>query len=379
MASPVTHETNIANGTNVSPVSFSTATVQTSYVAILLVYNEHAGSPGATTTVTSTTGHTWTLRKRSNASTSGCLELYWAAGTTTPINCTITFSGAYDDYAAVLAVVSGCNPVAPFDANAGLPAAHSSTTTTWTPSFTGVNTSSANDLLLFLTGQASGHGTPATGFSNIVFTGSGGGSWASGAAIDAQSVSVAQSGATFTLGSTTGGFGSAGEAIFDALTSVASGNAYSLAAAEGTYALAGQNQPFISASRSLAAAEGSYALAGRGAGLTRVNNHGIYALAGQPIILNHGYSLAAASGTYTLSGQAQHFGRSRPAASGSYTLTGEAITTPHHLSLQAASGTYLRVGFSGTVLLKVPGGPDSGNTPQHSNMFRSDVGQLKTQ
>jgi len=223
MPAPITHEFTFTTGFNTSPVSLTLTTTQTNYVAVLQVYNENTGSLARTTTITSTTGHTWTLRKRSNASATGCLEWWWTSGTTAgSINATITFSGAYDDYAALMAVVTGCGSLTtPFDANAGLPAAHSSTTTSWTPSFTGVNTSNANDLLLFLTGQAAASGTPASGFTTVTNVSTGGGSWAAGTQMDAKSVSAVQSGATFTLGSAVGAFGSAGEAIFDALSSVA--------------------------------------------------------------------------------------------------------------------------------------------------------------
>jgi hypothetical protein len=232
---PVSHETFNFSATNTPAVSFSgISTTQTDYILLLAIYNEHAGSAAATVTSVVGTGAgsglTWALRKRSNSSVTGGLELWWAHATlaSTTYGVTVNFSGAYDDCACCIAVISGCgSAIAPFDTNAGLPAAQSAPTPTWTPSFTGVNTSTGNDLLLFLTGTVSGGGTPAVGFTNIATGSTGGGSWAAACRMDAQAVVPIQSGATFTYGAAlTNTFGAAaGEAIFDALAStvIASG------------------------------------------------------------------------------------------------------------------------------------------------------------
>jgi hypothetical protein len=225
MAAPIANEVAIGQGTNVASFTIpSVHTSQTDYILVAAIYNEHAAA-GAAATVSSVTsaGVTWALRKRSNSSTTGGLELWWAHGTGTLAGYTVTvnMTGAYDDAIAVLTVVSGCAvPAAPFDINASLPAAQSAPTNSWTPVFTGISTSSTDDLLLFITGAITGGGTPASGFTRIIGASNGGGTWNAVCALDGRGVTAVQSAATFTHGSAlTNAFGAviSGEAIFDAL------------------------------------------------------------------------------------------------------------------------------------------------------------------
>jgi len=227
MPAPVAHETGIGNGTNVASFTLSLTTTQTDYILVLAIYNEHTGTAAATVSSVTSAGMTWALRRRSNSSTTGGLELWWAHGAAALSGyiITVNMAGAYDDACACVVVVSGCNPSTPFDANAGLPARLSAPTATWTPSFTAINTSSANDLLLFLIGTVSGAYTiVASGFSLLVSTGNPGGAWTANNTIAGQTVGALQVNATYTWGGAlTNGFGTAscGEAIFDALTGAA--------------------------------------------------------------------------------------------------------------------------------------------------------------
>ena len=223
MAAPVAHQTaQVVAHALASVTMVNVNTTEVDYILVLAVYNEHAGTAAATVSSVTSSGVTWALRKRSNGSATGGLELWWAHGTGGLSNYTITinFTGTYDIMCAGVVVVSGCaSSVAPFDTNVGLPAALSAPTGTWTPSFTGINTSATDNLLLFLSGDVGSTGTPASGFTSIITQGSGSGSWAARVYIDGRAVTALQSSATFTLGAAlTSPFGSAsGEAVFDAL------------------------------------------------------------------------------------------------------------------------------------------------------------------
>ena len=224
MAGPVVYETFGANATNVLAVTISSiSTTQTDYVLLLAIYNENHGAAAPTITSVTSAGLTWALRRRSNGSATGCLELWWAHGTGTlsAYSVTANFSGAYDDACLALMVVAGLgNSAAPFDVNASFPAAQSAPNNAWTPSFTSISTSNAEDMLLFITGTISGGGTPGTGFANIINRSNNGGTWASRLYMDEQSITALQSSATFTYGSAlNNGFSSVicAEAILDAV------------------------------------------------------------------------------------------------------------------------------------------------------------------
>jgi hypothetical protein len=225
MAAPVFVAT--VNGLGVHAASVTTTSLTsaaTNYILLAVIYNEATGSPAVAVSSVTSAGVTWARRKRSNGSATGSLELWWARGTgaLSAYPVTVNFaSGAYDDSSVIIVQITGCaDPAAPFDVNASFPAAQSAPTATWTPTFTGISTSSKDDMLLFITGTISGGATAATGFAEIGRAGNGGGSWSSIAKMDAKSVTAAQSGATFTHGSaltTVFGAMSSGEAIFDAL------------------------------------------------------------------------------------------------------------------------------------------------------------------
>lgn len=236
------------NPTNTSPFSFTTTYTPAGgagYILLLSIYNEHTGTAAATVTSVTSSGLTWALRKRSNSSTTGGLELWWAHGTgnLSSYSITVTFSGAYDDSCVLLSAVTGIlNFSNPFDSNASLPAKASGPTATWTPSFTGISTSSStDDLLLFVAGSVSGAITAGTGFTLVNNTANGGGGWTSVLGMASKAVTSFQSGATFTWGGAlTNGFGSqtSGEAIFDALTSAPAANSVSFALTDAVEAAA---------------------------------------------------------------------------------------------------------------------------------------------
>jgi hypothetical protein len=224
MATPAVRDTYNPSASSASSRTFPITTVQTDYILVLAVYNENAGSAAPTVSSVTSAGFTWALRRRSNTSTTGCMELWWTHGTgaLSAYNITVNLSAVCDNLAMVLAVVTGCaNPANPFDHNVGLPSAQSAPSMPWTPSFTGVNTSNANDLLLFMSGSVAGGGTQPTGFTRVNTASVGGGSWGAVCMMDALGVTAVQSSATFTLGAAlTNPYGSAtvGEAIFDALS-----------------------------------------------------------------------------------------------------------------------------------------------------------------
>ena len=342
-------------------IAVDTVGLSANNVIVILSYCEHSGGGPAISSV-SGGGLTWVQRSRSHGSGQGSLEVWYAkiTGTLAVSTITVTYASAFDGGAVLALSIVGCSS-AVWDANASLPAKQSNTAASWTPGVT-ISTSQAHDMMLAAAcsnntiNSATGGSVPA-GFSLVDFFTAAGSGASAQMGVGSQARSTTQSGATIAWGGLLTDAGTSattgGEYLVDALTADLAGNAYSLAAAEGTTRPAGQTQPFISLHRNLAAAEGTYALQGRGAAMGKANKAGAYALAGQPIGMNVGRSLAAASGAYALAGQAQHFGRSRPAASGSYTLTGKPITNPVHLSLWPARD-HQQTGFVGTVLIKVP-------------------------
>lgn len=146
------------------------------------------------------------------------------------------------------------------------------------------------------------------------------------------------------IGGTTAG---ATYAIVAATYQAVSGTSYTLTAAQGSYALTGQNSNLLY-SRIMPAAQGSYALTGQIAGLS-------YSTASV---------LLAAQGSYSLIGSDALIDTSFNADTGFYTLTGFAanlVYTPlNSYNLTAAQGSYTLTGFAANlfenrVLLAVQG------------------------
>ena len=150
-----------------------------------------------------------------------------------------------------------------------------------------------------------------------------------------------------------------------------SGAVLSLAAAQGSYALAGKPQAFA-AGLSMAAAKGTYNVAGQAVAFLKahgfVGASGVYALTGNPQVLRQA-GFGAVRGSYALAGQAATLAVGAPASQGSYTLSGKTVAFPVHLSLLAASGQYTLSGFS-------PSGGGGSGPPfsgRHSLEFIADV------
>jgi hypothetical protein len=177
--------------------------------------------------------------------------------------------------------------------------------------------------------------------------------------------------------------GSFQEVIPGALVTETSLNAYTLAAAVGSYAVTGSaatlsvQEPAstgnyavtgsaASFSISEPAATGSYSVSGVAAGFSinepatsgsyvisgvAVNfqisepaSTGSYLLSGSAASLTKGFGLAATAGSYTLTGVATNLLISEPATTGSYVLTGSSATLS--ISEPAASGAYAIAGSS---------------------------------
>lgn len=132
-------------------------------------------------------------------------------------------------------------------------------------------------------------------------------------------------------------------------TAGASPTAYTLTAAQGSYALSGQVAA-LKRIRKLAAAQGSYALTGQAAVLSAaikrlIAASGTYALLGSDARVD--LQMPAASGSYTLTGQtlAERLARKVTAAQGSYALTGQPATLQGSAKiLVAAQGSYALTG-----------------------------------
>ena len=133
------------------------------------------------------------------------------------------------------------------------------------------------------------------------------------------------------------------------------GLAYTLVAASGTYAVAGQSAT-LQRSRSLIGAVGSYALTGQNVALQRSRNltglAGRYAITGQSTGIQRSRSLASASGSYAVVGQPAILQRSRLviALNGAYGVTGQPASLLKSRALVGSTGSYTITGQAATVL-----------------------------
>lgn len=135
--------------------------------------------------------------------------------------------------------------------------------------------------------------------------------------------------------------GLGGDARDDHPTASSAAGAYSLALAQGSYALNGQTVT-LRAARTLALAQGSYALTGQAVGLRAARTlscaQGSYAYTGQAVGLYANRLVTVTQGAYALTGQTLTFALTRylACAQGSYVLTGQSVSltiatslTPH--------------------------------------------------
>lgn len=148
-----------------------------------------------------------------------------------------------------------------------------------------------------------------------------------------------------------------------------SGTAYSLAGAQGSYAITGQTAA-LKANRKVAAVQGSYALSGQAAGLKVARKvaavQGVYALNGQAAALNLSagthYTLSATQGSYSVSGKAAtltatiHTAYTLAGSQGSYALTGQAAAFHRAYQIVADQGRY-NITSAGATFLPAPPTP----------------------
>lgn len=176
-------------------------------------------------TITSITGGslTWSMRKFARGNALGNLELWWALAATnqTGVTFTANYSGLFDDASAIVFSVAGCKTAAPWDSNGTISKSASSASNPWTPSFTGITTTEANDFLIFLAatdGSWSQPGTLPSGYTIITSRSNSGGSHNAVIAGAYLGVTSTQSNVTSTWGSSLANPYPGAEAIFDALT-----------------------------------------------------------------------------------------------------------------------------------------------------------------
>lgn len=205
------------SGTNSVQATLSTAFAN----EIICVFTYCEGNSGAAPSITGisdTAGLTWAKRKQSNASSTGSAELWWAlaTGILSSDVITVTFGANFDDLSMVVAGISGCNTSAPWDTNASVPAVFSSTASGSTPSFTGISTNNALDMVLVSVGYLGTGGVPPvpSGYSVLGYQSNGGGSQFSYVGVGYQRETSTLSSATVTWGGTTPG---KCECILDAL------------------------------------------------------------------------------------------------------------------------------------------------------------------
>ena len=210
------------SGTGSGTVTLTTS--NTNDIIVVAIYNEtNAGAP-AVSSVTSP-GLTFAQRSKSNGSTNGSLEIWWAlaTGTLTAAVITVAWASTIDDGNIVAYGVSGCATAHPWDANVSLPAKASFTAANSQPTVTGISTSQANDFILEATGAlTSGGNTPPSGWTTIDHNSNTGGTNQSFLEGGFLAVTSTQSSITATATYIVNGFGSqpsaGSEMIVDALT-----------------------------------------------------------------------------------------------------------------------------------------------------------------
>lgn len=218
--------TGSASTTNTATVNLTTSTAND--IILFMTFCEvTSGSAPAINTVTGGS-LTFTRRIRSNGSARGSLEIWSAVAPSALSNVAFTgsFAATFDDLSVMLVGIKGLATTSPWDTNAGLPATRFTTTTPWTPSFTGISTSGAPGLELFATGNDannSGAGNvPPSGFTSLGQSVNLGGSRVSWLCAGYKVTASNDAAATYTWGASLT-IGATGEAVFDALTTVASG------------------------------------------------------------------------------------------------------------------------------------------------------------
>ena len=160
-----------SSGTHGQP-TLTLTTTQPNDLIILIITQD---STSHTFTPSDTYGLTWNHRSTSvplKEGNSEQVDEWWAIASSPLSSDTISLGesgkSAHDTVAIAIAI-SGANPTNPFDSHIGLPYTNTGTSTTTTPSVTGVTTSNANDLILGITGYTgtSTNITAATGYTLV--------------------------------------------------------------------------------------------------------------------------------------------------------------------------------------------------------------------
>lgn len=156
---------------------------------------------------------------------------------------------------------------------------------------------------------------------------------------------------------------------------------YTLTAAQGSYALTGQNAGLLRGFN-VAAAQGSYGLTGQTATLTQSTSRtlnadqGAYTVVGSDALVDT--SIVADQGSYSLNGQTATLSYvglnnySILAAQGSYSLTGQNAGLLWTHMLAAGTGFYVLTGTSN--ILRYSGAPVTGGIGQRLSLSRLRLG-----
>lgn len=259
----------------------------------------------------------------------GKFSVFWKRAASESGSYTFTHSAASSQ--GVLLAISGAvtsgSPVDVFSSNSGLApnvgVGNNSSTAT------GVTTTAANDLLLYLAHDWAGSGalSPPTGFTEL-FDG----------LVYGASKALTTAGATGNVTQVNGDSNSEPWAAWlVAIAPATSGSPYTLTAATGSFGLTGQAAR-LAVGRKLPSVAGSFALTGVAAGL------------------KVGRKVTAATGAFNLSGQAASLRAARKlaAAKGSFVLTGidAALTKSgaHAYTLACGSGSFLFTGYAASLI-----------------------------
>lgn len=174
--SPDQHGT--ANGTN-SVVNVTLPSASPNEIIAIAAYSG-AASSGTNRTISSISGGSlsFTPYARSHGSNQGSMDVWYAVSASSLGSTTfsVTFSGTYDDASVIVFGIKGASTTSPFDPNASLPATFSSNTNV-APSFTGISTSNAADLLFMVVGSNNSNTltSPPTGWTFLANISNGGG------------------------------------------------------------------------------------------------------------------------------------------------------------------------------------------------------------
>jgi len=149
----------ISGGAPTKTITFSTTATNTCILVTVDIFNSTA--PSTISTISDTSGLTWTRRTQLAGSGTHDIEVWYAVSGAVQTNDQITltytnFTTGIDQSVITVLAVEGCNTSSPFDAHAGLPAKSASAAPT-------ISTSNANDLIFVF--DVSNSATPDAGYT----------------------------------------------------------------------------------------------------------------------------------------------------------------------------------------------------------------------